>query len=494
VFRGLYSVVGVSTYWPYLVLLVVVHLAIVVLLWHVMVRSEIDPWLALGFTAVIAVSGVGLENLTNVWQVQLVSPLALGLGALLLLPDRGRLGPRDGGVALLLTAAMMCSGVALTMLGIVGLVALVRRGWRVALAVVALPAVAYAWWYLAYGRDAPKVADPQYGTVPRYVWDGVTDAVGDLVRLRTLGVVVVLAAVVWLVWQLTRRPVSPAVLVPAVMALGAVASLALTGWRRGAITSPATSRYAYVTLVLVLPLLAMATEWCVRRAARARLRVVVPVVVGVLLLAVVVAQVRMFDRYVVSIEPTKRVEKAALLNAAALAREDHEVLDDHPLSIFEPQVTLAKIARADADGALPSLDGLRETDRLTTLARLELVVAPPALDGVTTDPSRVRLDGARGVDPAAVAGRPDCRELTARPGGRVRLVTSGRVAVGIHGDGRLVLRLTTPAGTERGLAIAAMLDPAASQVLSIGPIDGPHDGGAVELDLPAGSTTVCGVS
>ena len=50
VFRGLYAVFGISTYWPYLILLVVVHLAIVVLLWHVMVRSAINPWLALGFT------------------------------------------------------------------------------------------------------------------------------------------------------------------------------------------------------------------------------------------------------------------------------------------------------------------------------------------------------------------------------------------------------------------------------------------------------------
>ena len=59
VFRGLYAVFGISTYWPYLILLVVVHLAIVVLLWHVMVRSAINPWLALGFTALVAITGVG---------------------------------------------------------------------------------------------------------------------------------------------------------------------------------------------------------------------------------------------------------------------------------------------------------------------------------------------------------------------------------------------------------------------------------------------------
>src|SRR3954452_20048298 len=81
-FRGLYSVVGISTYWPYLVLLVVVHLSIVVLLWYVMVRAEIDPWVALAFTALTAIAGVGFENLTTAWQVPLILPLALGFGAL----------------------------------------------------------------------------------------------------------------------------------------------------------------------------------------------------------------------------------------------------------------------------------------------------------------------------------------------------------------------------------------------------------------------------
>src|SRR5690242_7304714 len=82
-FRGLYAVFGISTYWPYLVVLVLVHLTIVVLLWEVMVRAAIDPWLAMGFTALTAIAGVGFENLTNVWQVPLILPLALGLGALL---------------------------------------------------------------------------------------------------------------------------------------------------------------------------------------------------------------------------------------------------------------------------------------------------------------------------------------------------------------------------------------------------------------------------
>src|SRR4051794_30402665 len=162
VFRTFDSLFGVREYWPYVLLLVVVHLAVVVLLWHVMVRSSIDPWLALGVVAVIAVPGPGFENLTNVWQVQLISPLALGLGALLLLPERGSLGWRDGVASVLLTVGMACSGLGITMLGIVTLVALVRRGWRVALAGAPPAPGADAGWDGADGGQEKGGTPPPY--------------------------------------------------------------------------------------------------------------------------------------------------------------------------------------------------------------------------------------------------------------------------------------------------------------------------------------------
>ena len=491
VFRGMESVFGVREYWPYVVLLVVVHLAIVVLLWHVMVRSAIDPWLALGFTAIVAVPGVGFENLTNVWQMQLISPLALGLGALLLLPERGPLGWRDGIASILLTIGMACSGVGITMLGVVALVAFIRRGWRVALAVAALPVIAYAWWYLAYGRDAPDVTTLSYRTVPGFVWDGLTDALGDLVRLRGVGVVIVVAVFAWLVCQLLHRPIPRTLLFPAVLALGAVVSLALTGWRRGNITVPSLSRYAYITIVLVLPLVAASADWLVRRLARERFATVVTVVTGVLLLVVVFAQVRIFDNYVDSIEEAKRVEKAAFLTTALLVREGHLLLNDHPMFIYEPQVTAAKIAALDRDGKLPSLTGLRLGDRYTVLARLDLVVAPDHLSGILPNPAAVQLGIVHGAQTEPVTGRPDCVALTpSKPGATAQLLTEGKVAVGLLGDGQLALRVARPDGRVQGEDVDATLDPQAEQVLNIGPIEA----GAVVLTLPKGTTRVCGVS
>jgi hypothetical protein len=489
-FRGLNAVFGVASYWPYVVLLVAVHVAVVVLLWHVMVRAAIDPWLALGFSAVIAVPGAGLENLTNAWYVTLLSSIALGLGALLLLPERGQLGMRDAAASILLTIGMMCSGFGITMFVIVGVVALARRGPRVAIAVAALPSIAYAWWYLAYGRETPEVAELSYRTVPGFVWDGLTDSLGDVVRLRSLGVVIVLATVAWLVWQLSRRPIPPTLLVPGVLAGGAIFSLVLTGWRRGAINLPTLSRYEYITVVLVLPLVAAATDWLVRRAARTDLAKPVAIVTGVVLVAVVVAQIRMFDHFVDTMEPEKRVEKGVLLSTAAMAREGHVFLDDRPMSVFEPQVTVHKIVELDEDGKLPSLDDLDEDDRYTALARLDLVVAPTQLAGLTQRPDDVHLGKVRGARLVPAEGRPACVVLHAEAGARARLLTGGGVAVGIHGDGELALRVERADGTVRGLDTYETLDPAADQVLNIGPIDG----GAVVLTLPEGSTRLCGIS
>jgi hypothetical protein len=490
-FKGLEAVFGVASYWPYVVVLVAVHLAIVVLLWHVMVRADVDPWLALGFTAIVAVPGVGLENLTNVWQMQLIAPLALGLGALLLAPERapeGRLlGWRDGVASLMLTVGMACSGLGITMVGVVGLVALVRRGPRVAAAIAALPAVAYAWWYVAWGSQERSVTTLSYSTVPRFVWEGLTDPLGDVVRVRDLGVVIVLAAFGWLVWQLTRRPIAPSLLLPAVLAAGAVVSLVLTGWRRGAITEGSLSRYAYITIVLMVPLVAAATDWLVHRLARDRFATVVPVAVVVLLVAVV-AQVRMFDRYVDSIEESKRVEKAAFLNTAVLAREGHLFLNDKPMHVFEPQVTVAKIVKLDNDEKLPSLEGQREEDRYTVLARLDLALAQTFVAGLTTDPSKVRLGTVRGA--RVTTERTECVAFDAGRGATAQLLTAGGVAVPIHGDGPLGLHVARPDGSVRGLDVDATLEPDVDQVLNIGPIDG----GAVVLSLPEGTTRVCGIS
>jgi hypothetical protein len=83
---------------------------------------------------------------------------------------------------------------------------------------------------------------------------------------------------------------------------------------------------------------------------------------------------------------------------------------------------------------------------------------------------------------------------TTRDDATAQLLTKGRVAVGIHGDGQLLARVTSTDGSTQGDDVSSTLDPNAEQVLSIGPLDRPRDGGVVLLTLPRGTTRLCGVT
>ena len=113
------------------------------------------------------------------------------------------------------------------------------------------------------------------------------------------------------------------------------------------------------------------------------------------------------------------------------------------MCIFEPQVTVAKIAAMDRDGKLPSLDGLREADRYTVLARrLDLVPIPTAIVGLQPDPAKVRLGELDHVNATPAPARPECVALEpTRAGGSAQLVTDGRVTVTVLGDGNLGMRI-----------------------------------------------------
>ena len=296
------------------------------------------------------------------------------------MPESGPFTRRDAIAAGFMTIAMMCSGIALPMLLSVVLVALVRRGWQIAAATAAVPAAAYAIWYLAYGRDGPAVAQTAPRAVPHFVWDGITDALGDVARVETIGVLVVVGVGAWLVAQLLRRPIDRNLTVPVALAVGAVAFLAGTGYRRGDLlgTDPAASRYAYVTIAFVLPLVALAVQSLFRGNAWRR------VVLVLLTLVLVVAQVRKLDHQTVLARPGKDSDRGALLATAALAREGQRFLLRRPLSAYEPQVTVGEIVQMDHDGKLPPLDEATVADRLTALARLDLFVGPDPVVPVRT--------------------------------------------------------------------------------------------------------------
>ena len=186
VYKALYGVFALRTYVPYLAVFFAVILAVAHLSWRLLLRIGIVPAYATAVAALTMVMAVGWENRSTAFQMVVIAPVALGFGALLVLPERGPLVRRDAVVVALLLLALMCSGTGVTMTVVVALAALLRRGWRVALGIVAVPAAVYALWYALEGASGQR-NDTALSTalvdLPGFVWRGLTGAFSDLTRV-----------------------------------------------------------------------------------------------------------------------------------------------------------------------------------------------------------------------------------------------------------------------------------------------------------------------
>jgi hypothetical protein len=481
VFKALYGVFAARSYWPYVAVLIAVILAVGHMTWRLLLRIGVIPAYATAVAALTTVAAVGWENRSTAWQITIIAPVALGFGALLLLPERGPLQRRDAGVAALLLVGLVCSGVGVTMTAVVALAALLRRGWRITAALVAGPAAVYAIWYVFEGTTGQR-NDTALSTalrdLPGFVWRGITSAFSGLTRVPESGAVVLAVVVVWLVWRARPRR-EPWPLVTATT-VGAVVSIALTGLRRAG-ASP-ESRYSDIVVLLALPALALMTQEAgkalVRRFGRPAL-----VVCSAIVVAFLVVQVVALDDEV-STEPFVGEMRPRVLATARIMR-DHEPITT--TNIFgipyldEPSTTT--IARLDRNGELPALD-VSTADLLTAREYVETVLGDASRfpEGVAS--SVTVTDGATGAAPAGcVAIAP------ATPGARPRVVIvlpsagSFRVAT----DPADEAALTFTEGDARGRPRAFPTTPGGGTGVGVARATN------VELTLPSTTTTLCGL-
>ena len=381
VFRALYAMVAMRSYWPYVAVLIVVQLVVAHLLWRLLLRVGVQPGFATAVAATFVVMAIGWENVSTAWQITIIAPIALGFAALLVLPEddseRTRFGRRDIAVWALLVVGIMCSGTGVTMAIVVGIAALLRRGWKLALADVSVPAVVYLVWYVTWGtegqRNQSSTADAIKG-LPGFVWRGVTDAIGGFFRVDLLGPVVLVLLLAWLVWRATPR-LDPWPLVLACSA-GAILGNALTGIRRAG-TDGGASRYAYVVVVLLLPALALALQDVVGPFVRRHGRPVAYAVAAVLVAFTVVQVVGLNDE--VSNEIFVGEMRPRTLGTAVLLRDRQPVIADSLFGIIaEPSPKT--IARLEAQGDLPSLDSVDHDDVLTAAEYVQMTVDGPGAE------------------------------------------------------------------------------------------------------------------
>lgn len=288
-YRFWWQVVGLRTYTPYLASVVVLHLIVAVLLRAVMRRSGVSPWVATTVALVFVFFGSGYFNILYGFQIGFCGALAFGLAGLLLVDHDGPLGQRDLiglGAGL---ASLMCSGVGVTMVVVMGVAVLIRRGWKASAVVTAPLAATYLLWFAWIGhRGYPPAASVRQslhfaGVVLSETFSalGHTPAIG----LSLAVLLVVGGTVAWQQASADRR--RRALAAPLALLVGAVVFAVVTGVGRGAPvvglggTPAGSSRYLHVITALLLAAVGVAADALITRWRVAAPLVLVALVVGV---------------------------------------------------------------------------------------------------------------------------------------------------------------------------------------------------------------------
>jgi hypothetical protein len=282
VYRFLWWVVGIRDYAAYQVVAIALHLTTASLLRVVMRRAGVGPWLATVVATVFVFFGSGSANIINAFQMTFTGSLAFGLAHLLLATHEGRVDRRDLLGLLSGLAALMCSGVGISMLIAVLLAVLLLRGWRVALLHTAPLAGAYLLWFAIIGRKtAPALSRLSASDVASFVVNSTEAAFHGIGQLPGLGLVYALTLTVGLALLLARSR-RAALSSSAASTLGLLAGAVVFVFTTALIRStplsglaaalfgasgsiqPRAGRYVYVLAALILPAVALAAQTLIR--------------------------------------------------------------------------------------------------------------------------------------------------------------------------------------------------------------------------------------
>jgi hypothetical protein len=365
VYRALWALFGLRTYLPYQILTIVTHLIVAALLLVVMRRAGANPWIATAAASLFALLGAGNESIVWAFGVTFVASLALGLVHLLLADHDGPLDRRDALGLAAGAAGLMCSGLGVTMVVVVGLSALIRRGWRIAAAhVVPLAGIYLLWWGTGGNENFGGYGAGSIGEKISFVFTGIWAVFDALGQLPGIGIALAVMLVVGLfvTWSpLGRMEQRRRAAAPLALLFGVLVFLSVTAARGGAAVdgiglatsfsadSAKASRYLHFGAALALPALAVAATGVSRRW-----RKLTPLAI-VLLLVGIPGNINDFVD-----DPLRdaRFHRAYRRNVLLLPRLD--VADDLPRElrpdiVLAPWVTLGWMRDSVADGKFPAI-------------------------------------------------------------------------------------------------------------------------------------------
>jgi hypothetical protein len=363
-YRVLYSLFGLREYWAYELVAVVGHLMVAVLLYVVMRRASVQPWIAVAAGVLFLYFGAGWADIVWSFQTGFTGAAAFGLGAVVLsdrrAPDRRRnLCAKACGLA-----ALLCSGVGLAMVVAAGATVLLRRGWKAAFGFAGPLLGVFGVWFVVYGHTGNTVR-PSVRQFGAFLWAIVSNPFGQLAHVEGLGWL--LAAILGagagvassMPWSDLRARYAAVMGLLVGLAVFVLTTSVTRAWELSAGDGPArASRYAYIGGALVLPAIAAA----VSVLARGRPLFVV--------LAVVILAIGIPGNISLLRPPAATTGDPGALVAAAAS---HQLADlparyGVPLPAGGDYITVGWLRQAQSQGKLPSFATTTEERQQATLA------------------------------------------------------------------------------------------------------------------------------
>lgn len=349
IYRGIFSLVGIRSHVPYILVLIVLHLAVVFLVWKLIVSMGLNRYVAVGVAAVLSVFGAGSENLLWAFQIGFVGSIALGLLQMILFDHEGQSTPRDAagvGVGIL---NLMFSGMALPMIAAVGMFVAIKRRLRDAVLLTSIPTLIFVGWYVLVGNrglgEAYPSVDQALDNLPEYLWIGLTATVEGLVGNGSFLFPIFIVGFIYCVGSNYKRFASAIAGVA-----GAITMFAILVFSRSAagVEFAGTSRYLYMAAALMLPAIAVVLDRIIRAGAIGGV-----VVLAVLVLSGVRGVELLFDD---AREQGSREQqlKAQILQGVDLAQADDSLLSLEVEPTFNPRLNTQELLPLKEQGLLPS--------------------------------------------------------------------------------------------------------------------------------------------
>jgi hypothetical protein len=288
-YRLLWNVVGLRSYIPYLVSVVILHITICFLLRSIMIRAMVLPWIATICALVFSVYGAGYSDISYGFNVGFDGSIVFGLLFLLAVDHDGAVRRRDVWGVVAGLAALMCSGIGVAMIVAVAVAISFRHGVRRALLLILPLAAIFLIWFATVGHSAFSQYSSLSGLI-RFAAFGIAftfSSLGSSPIVGSLLAVLLIVGVVISIRSSGSVELRSRYSAPYSLLIGAVAFMVITGSGRANFSLPSgetygSSRYIYIVAAMLMPAIAVAASQVILRYSRAWPLVVVVVVVLVL--------------------------------------------------------------------------------------------------------------------------------------------------------------------------------------------------------------------